>query len=319
MVGETLADLGEFEAIDRIAELIPTAPDVAVAMGDDAAVVDIAGSTVLSVDTLVEDRHYKSEWCSPQDIGHRAAAAAMADIAAMGGHLSGVLLSLSAPSDTPIEWVSDLVTGMVEETEQVGAQLLGGDLARSSVVNISVTAMGSVPRGSAVVRSGAAPGDVLAIAGRQGWAAAGLTVLSRGFRSPRALVNAYQRPNPPYSSGPDAAAAGATAMIDVSDGLLADLRHVAKASNVLIDIDSEAVPVADQLVETSAAFNVDPLTWVLGGGDDHALLATFPAAARLPEMFTPIGRVVQVEAQGPAVSVDGRIWNGVGGGHDHFR
>jgi thiamine-monophosphate kinase len=319
-VGQTLAELGEFAVIDRIKNLIPTAPDLLVGVGDDAAVLNISGSTVASVDTLIEGKHFKPEWCSATDVGHRAAAAAMADVAAMGGHLAGILVSLAAPADTPIEWVEDVISGAVAECEEAGAQVIGGDLAQSDTVMISVTALGSVPQGRSVTRAGAQPGDVLAIAGRQGWAAAGLTMLSRGFRSPRALVNAYQRPLPPFSSGPDAAAAGATAMIDVSDGLLADLRHIAMASNVLIDLDSEAMPVADQLVETSAAFNVDPLTWVLGGGDDHALVATFPAAARLPELFTPVGRVAAVTDDGqPGVSVDGRVWNGVGGGHDHFR
>ena len=114
-----------------------------------------------------------------------------------------------------------------------------------------------------------------------------------------------------------AAAAGATAMIDVSDGLLGDVRHLAQASGVLADLDSQQVPVSDQLVETASAFNVDPLTWVLAGGDDHALVATFPAEADLPGMFNPIGRITDPAGQAPGVSVDGRPWTG-SLGHDHF-
>jgi thiamine-monophosphate kinase len=132
-------------------------------------------------------------------------------------------------------------------------------------------------------------------------------------------VQAYQRPHPPYDSGPAAAQAGATSMIDVSDGLLADLHHLAQESGVVADLESELIPVADQLSETSSAFNVDPLTWVLAGGDDHSLLATFPAGSPLPSMFTMIGRITNPGANGPGVAVDGRMWSGQGGGHDHFR
>lgn len=318
-MGETLADLGEFGAIDRIADLIPASASLAVGVGDDAAVLNVTGSTVVSVDTMVEGRHFKSEWCSAEDAGHRAAGAAMADIAAMGGSPTGILLSLALPADTEIEWVEDFVTGAVAECDEAGAKVVGGDLTRSEIVMLSVTAVGSVPDAHSVTRSGAQPGDILAIAGRQGWAAAGLTVLSRGFRSPRALVNAYQRPVPPYTSGPVAAASGATAMIDVSDGLLADLRHVAVASGVLIDLDSDSLPVADQVADTSAAFNLDPLTWVLAGGDDHSLVATFPDDVSLPDEFTRIGQVLVASQNGPGVSVDGRQWSGQGGGHDHFK
>jgi len=318
-VGETLADVGEFGVIDRIKAVIGEPIGIDVGPGDDAAVFDHPGSTVASVDTVIEGRHFKPEWCDPQDIGRRATAAAMADIAAMGGRPTGVLVSFGLPAETAVTWVEEVIEGAKAEADAAAAVVLGGDLARSETVTVSVTAIGSVPQGKAVTRRGAQPGDVVALAGRQGWAAAGLTVLSRGFRSPRSLVSAYQRPAPPYESGPDAAAAGATAMIDVSDGLLADIRHIAVASDVLIELDAPAIPVADQLVETSSAFNVDPLTWVLAGGDDHSLIATFPAAARLPDMFTVIGRVEEAPEAGPGVNVDGRLWSGKGGGHDHFR
>jgi thiamine-monophosphate kinase len=318
-VAETLADLGEFAIIDRIKEIIGDPIGIEIGAGDDAAVFDHPGSTVASVDTVIEGRHFKPEWCAPSDIGRRATAAAMADIAAMGGRPTGVLVALGLPAETMVGWVEDILRGAQAECDVVSAVVLGGDLARSDTVTVSITAIGSVPAGKAVTRAGARPGDVVAIAGRQGWAAAGLTVLSRGFRSPRTLVGAYQRPNPPYESGPDAVAAGATAMIDVSDGLLGDVRHIAIASDVLIELEAKAIPVADQLLETSSAFNVDPLTWVLAGGDDHALVATFPADARVPEMFTQIGQVLESTETGPGVNVDGRLWSGKGGGHDHFR
>lgn len=316
-MAETVADIGEFGLIERIRELLPPVPTGALGIGDDAAVVDVSGRLVASVDALVEGRHFKREWVSAQDVGHRAAAAAMADIAAMGGRCTALLVALTLPAETEVAWVEDLITGMSEEAEGQEAAILGGDVTRGDTVVISVTALGGA--GDVVTRSGAEPGDIVALAGRQGWAAAGLTVLSRGFRSPRALVQAYQQPRPPYDSGPAAARGGATAMIDVSDGLLADVQHLARASEVLIDLESGLIPVSDQLVETSSAFNVDPLTWVLAGGDDHSLVATFPAGGPLPSMFTMIGRVGAPGANGAGVAVDGRHWSGQGGGHDHFR
>ena len=146
----------------------------------------------------------------------------------------------------------------------------------------------------------------LAIAGRQGWAAAGLAVLGRGFRSPRALVEAYQRPAPPYAAGLAAARAGATAMIDVSDGLLADAGHIAEDSGVAIDVRTDAFELAEPMRAVGSALGVDPMEFVLGGGDDHALLATFPSATALPEGFTAIG----VVAEGEGVTVDGEGYDG---------
>ncbi|MEV1147621.1 AIR synthase-related protein, partial [Micromonospora sp. NPDC049799] len=150
-------------------------------------------------------------------------------------------------------------------------------------------------------------------AGRTGYAAAGLTVLSRGFRTPRVLVEAYRRPEVPYAAGPQAAEAGATAMIDVSDGLLADLGHVAKASGVGIDVRRDAFEVPRQMRDAAQALGVDPYAWILAGGDDHALAATFPPTA-LPEGWRSIGTVTA----GSGVTVDGRPWEGPAG-WDHFR
>ena len=156
-----------------------------------------------------------------------------------------------------------------------------------------------------VVRSGARPGDVLALCGRQGWAAGGMAVLGRGFRSPRVLVEAYRRPEPPYDAGPVAADAGATAMIDVSDGLLADAGHIATASGVAIDVRRDAFELAEPLQAVGAALNADPLQFILGGGDDHALLATFPDGS-VPKGWLVIGTV----SDGAGVTVDGEEYEG---------
>jgi thiamine-monophosphate kinase len=169
---------------------------------------------------------------------------------------------------------------------------------------IAVTVLGSCTQ-SPVLRSGAEPGDTLALCGRQGWAAAGLAVLGRGFRSPRVLVEAYRRPEPPYDAGPVAAEAGATAMIDISDGLLAEAAHLAEESGVALDVRRDAFEIAEPLQAVGAATGADPIEFILGGGDDHALLATFPTDA-LPEGWTAIGSV----AEGSGVTVDGAPYDG---------
>jgi thiamine-monophosphate kinase len=160
-----------------------------------------------------------------------------------------------------------------------------------------------------VVRSGARPGDVLAITGRQGWAAGGLAVLGRGFRSPRVLVEAYRRPEPPYDAGRVAAEAGATAMIDVSDGLLADAGHISDASRVGIDVRRSAFDIPEPLQAVGAALGADPLQFILGGGDDHSLLATYPEDS-VPDGWTVIGSVTEAGPDGPAVTVDSATYDG---------
>ena len=309
----TLADLGEFGLVSAITERFAQGERVLVGPGDDAAVVAFPdGRVVVSTDVLVEGRHFRRDWASAHDIGRRVAAANLSDLNAMGGRATALTVALAAPPSTPVQWVLDLAEGIAEECALVGASVVGGDLAAADQVVVAVSVLGEVS-GEPVLRSGARPGDVLAIAGRQGWAAGGLAVLGRGFRSPRKLVEAYQRPEPPYAAGARAAALGATAMIDVSDGLLADVGHVAAASGVAVDVRSDAFDVAEPLRAVGAALGADPLRFVLTGGDDHALVATFPAGALLPEGWREIGAV----GEGSGVTVDGAAYEGAGG-HTHF-
>jgi thiamine-monophosphate kinase len=155
---------------------------------------------------------------------------------------------------------------------------------------------------------------VIALAGRVGFAAAGYTVLSRGFRTPKLLVEAYRRPSVPYAQGPIAARHGATSMIDVSDGLLQDVGHIATASVVGVDIHTDGFDVPAPMRDAAAALGVDPYVWLLAGGDDHALVATFPPGVTLPEGWQRIGSV----HEGTGVTVDRKPWTG-GTGWDHFR
>lgn len=309
MAEQTLAQIGEFGLIAELTRRFPQGEHVLVGPGDDAALLRIRnGHVVVSTDLLVEGRHFRRDWASALDVGHRAAAQNLSDINAMGGRAHSLTLGLAAPADLPVRWVLDLADGFAEECAQVGASVVGGDLTRSSEIVVSVAVIGSVAR-APVLRSGARPGDVLALAGRQGWAAAGLAVLGRGFRSPRAVVAAYQRPQPPYEAGPAAAEAGATAMVDVSDGLLAEAGHLAAASGVAVDVTSAALEVPEPFRAVAAALNVDPVSFALGGGDDHSLLATFPPSVELPAGWRVIGRVTE----GEGVTVDGAPYDGPAG------
>jgi thiamine-monophosphate kinase len=264
---------------------------------------------VVSTDVLVEAVHFRLDWSTPHQVGRKAVAASLVDVAAMGAVPTALVVGLATPGQTPVSVVDGLVAGMWEEAEQVEVGIVGGDVVSCSVLVVSVTALGDLQGRAPVTRSGARAGDVLGLCGRLGWSAAGLAVLRRGFRSPRAVVSAHRVPEPPYTAGPQAAAAGATAMIDISDGLLADAGHIAAASGVGIDIDSAAVPVAEKLVDVAAALGADAQRWVLTGGEDHALLACFPVEVALPEEWTEIG----VVHNGHGVTVDGRSYPGLGG------
>jgi thiamine-monophosphate kinase len=297
----TLADVGEFGLIDALLPLFEQGEHVLVGPGDDAAVLRVrSGHVVVSTDLMVEGRHFRREWASGADVGHRAAAQNLSDVNAMGGRATSLTVGLAAPPDLPVAWAVDLATGIAEEAAKVGASVVGGDLTRSDQIVVSVTVLGTCTV-APVLRSGAEPGDVVALCGRQGWAAGGLAVLGRGFRSPRVLVEAYRRPEPPYAAGPVAAEAGATAMVDVSDGLLAEAGHLARASGVAIDLRSDAFEVPEPLHAVAAALGSDPLRFVLTGGDDHALLACFPDATSVPDGWRPVGAVTG----GEGVTLDG--------------
>ena len=305
----TLADAGEFGLISELVALFPQGGHVLVGPGDDAALLRIPnGHVVVSSDLLVEGHHFRRDWADAVDVGHRAAAQNLSDLNAMGGRAHSLTVGLAAPGDLPVRWALDFARGFAEECAEVGACVVGGDLTRSSEIVVAVTVLGSLTQ-APVLRSGARPGDVLALCGRQGWAAAGLAVLGRGFRSPRAVVEAYRRPQPPYDAGPAAAAAGATAMVDVSDGLLAEAGHLAADSGVAIDVRSAALEVPEPFHAVAAALGADPLSFVLTGGDDHALLATFPAGATLPAGWRVIGEV----GEGSGVTVDGEDYDGPAG------
>ena len=311
--GETLAALGEDAVVGDILRALAGSPApawVTVGPGDDAAVLDLGGPVVVSTDTLAEGPDFRTVWSGGADVGVKAVAQNFADVAAMGAVPRAMLVSLAAPATLPAGWARALREGLVEECSRAGAVLVGGDVSAASEIVVTGTAVGVLDGVAPVLRSGARPGDVVALAGATGASAAGLAVLAAGFGDEpewERVVRLHLRPVPPYAAGPAAARAGATAMIDTSDGLLRDAERVASASGVRIDIDP-AAPEAD-VAAAAERFGADALGWVLGGGEDHALLATFPASVTPPEPFRPVGRVLPA-GDGPAVLVAGERWHG---------
>jgi len=312
---ETVADVGEFGLIERVTAGRVQPATTLVGPGDDGAVVAAAdGRVVASTDLLVEGVHFRLDWSTPEHVGRKAIAVNMADIAAMGAVPTALLVGLACPATTRSEVAEGLAAGMWQEAAAAGAGLVGGDVVTASEIVISVTALGDLQGREPVTRGGARPGDVVAVCGRLGWSAAGLAVLGRGFRSPVNVVGAYRVPEPPYAAGPQAALAGATAMIDVSDGLLAALGHLVEESSVAIDVRTDLIEVHQRLVDVGTALGADPKHWVLTGGEDHALAATFPEPAAVPAGWRTIGTVTR----GGAVTVDGKPYAG-GPGWQHFR
>jgi thiamine-monophosphate kinase len=307
-----------------MAKRMAAGPGTEVGIGDDAAVLAFPdGRVVATTDFLLEGRHFRRDWAGPADIGHRAAVRSLADVAAMGARPTALLVALAAPPALSAAWALDLSGGLAAEAERAGATVAGGDTAQFDVVLLAVTGLGDLQGRSPVTRAGARPGDLVAVAGPLGWSAAGLALLAAGRPEPASLVAAHLRPTPPYDAGPEAADLGATAMMDISDGLVADLGHIARASGVAIDIDPAAldptplIPAAQALAAgqpPDPPDPPDPLEWMLTGGEDHSLVAAFPAGTPLPPRWQVIGEV----RAGHEVLVDGRPHAGPGG-WVHFR
>ncbi len=305
--------MGEFELIAEITDGLAAGEDVVLGPGDDAAIVRPIGDIAVTTDVLIENVHFKRTWSKAFEIGRKAVAVNISDVEAMGAAPSTIVIGLAFPKDLDPRWVSDFQEGVADECARSHVSLVGGDLSSSPQISICVTALGNLAARRPVTRFGAREGDQVAVCGRLGWAAGGLMVLQRGFGSPKELVREQQCPSVPYGQGVVAAEAGATAMIDVSDGLLQDLGHICERSDVGIAIDTSTLDIGEALQRLGAATGKDPLSFVLTGGEDHALAATFPANATLPAGWTKIG-VVTV---GGGVTVDGKIWEG-SPGWDHF-
>jgi thiamine-monophosphate kinase len=306
----TLADLGEFAMIDRLVAGRPRSSMTMLGPGDDAAVVAAPdGRVVVSTDMLVESRHFRLDWSAPHDIGRKSIAQNAADVEAMGATATGFVVAFGAPAETPAAKVDELADGMWDEARRVGADIVGGDLVSSPQWVVSVTVLGDLAGRPPVTRSGATPGSAVAVCGDLGRSAAGYALWHNSVHGFEELRRRHLVPEPPYGHGAVAARAGAGAMTDVSDGLVADLRHIADASGVGIELSTAAL-AADRnaVAEAAAVVGADAWSWVLGGGEDHALVATF--ATRVPDGWRVIGAVVEGP---PGVLIDGSPWAGSAG------
>lgn len=304
---ESLTGLGEFAVIDRLVADRDQPPAVALGPGDDAAVLYAPdGKTVVSTDMLVAQRHFRLDWSSPHDVGRKAIAQNAADIEAMGARATAFVVAFGAPGDTPAAQALELAEGMWHEAKLMAAGIVGGDLVSAPQWVISVTALGDLDGRRPVTRGGAQVGDTVAVAGTLGRSAAGYALWHNGIDGFDELRRRHLVPEPPYGQGRVAADAFATAMTDVSDGLLADLGHIAEASSVVIDVSTDLLGADREAVAAAAAaVGADAWAWVLGGGEDHALVAAFSASP--PEGWRVIGRVLEGESR---VLVDGAQWRG---------
>lgn len=305
-----MAQLGEIESLKRTVARLKKSDTALVGSGDDAALLPAKDSFLVSTDTLVEDHDFKLDWSSGFDLGFKAVATNLADIAAMGGVPTSLVVAVVIPGHTKISWLENFADGLQAALNQLcpSCSIVGGDLAAGEKVVISVTVHGTLNSLAPVLRSGAKATDVVAVAGTLGKAACGLEILQSGkadlVRSYDDWVMAQLQPRPPIAEGFLANQAGATSMLDVSDGLLKDLHRIASASNVAIELNSQDLAGFEAMLDLPAqALGVNPRHWVLTGGEDHALLATFPAGVKLPNSFKAIGRVAQSTT--PSVVLDG--------------
>jgi thiamine-monophosphate kinase len=297
-----VSGVGEFELIEALRERLPAeAPRLLVGSGDDAAVTVPGGATATSVDALVEGVHFRLDaGFGLEDVGAKALATALSDLAAMGAAAGEAYVVLGVPPELGEPELLRLADGLAEVAAATGTAIAGGDVSRSPVLSLAVTVVGHAPRPELLVtRAGARPGDLLVLSGELGGAAAGLLLLERpelagavGAETGERLRQRQLRPTPRLRAGVALAAAGATAMIDLSDGLAGDAGHVAARSQVALRIEAAAIPLAKGVAEVAAAAGRDPLELAVSGGEDYELLAAIPAR-RLTEAATRIGEAAE--------------------------
>ncbi|TQL64077.1 thiamine-monophosphate kinase [Rarobacter faecitabidus] len=324
-----MGDLTESQILDLILPILrrSDSPDVELGPGDDSAVVRAPhGTFTVSTDVLVEGRHFRNEWSTGYDVGWRAAMQNLADAAAMGARPTALVVALVLPATTTLAWLADFARGVAGACERHGASVIGGDISSGDSIVVAVTVLGDNDGRPAVTRSGARAGDVIAVAGRLGWSAAGLAVCGRVLQvanengpvpaQVRAVVDAYLRPEPAIAEG--VSASTAHAMLDVSDGLVLDAQRMAEASGVSVDLaDPLAASAYDAAIlrEVAAWWGVPEgdqpglvSEWILSGGEDHAMVAAF-APDEVAEGFRPVGVVVESLAGSAGdVLVQGRRW-----------
>ncbi|MEO5983661.1 MAG: thiamine-phosphate kinase [Pedococcus sp.] len=304
--GRTLAQVSEASLLAEIFPFFPTREGVLVGPGDDAAVLASSGSVVVTTDAMVRGRDWLDEWSTAADVATKAYTQNVADVAAMGAVPTSLVVTLVADPSTPADWAVELARTLGALADGAGIAVAGGDLssAPAGTVMVSITALGDLQGRAAVLRSGARPGDTIAVHGTLGRSAAGLLLLEQdaAARDDRVGVRGecvahHLRPLIELAAGPGAADGGATAMLDISDGLLRDGSRIAAASGVRLALEEQwLAPDLDVLRE---AVGAAALECILAGGEEHSLLATFGGA--LPTGWRALGRV----EEGAGVTLDG--------------
>ena len=298
-MGKTLKDLGEFGLIARIREQF-TAPEGVTGIGDDCAVLPQRDDrdTLVSTDMLVEGTHFLRDDITPYQLGWKSAAVNLSDIAAMGGKPTGTFLSLALPAGLESAWAEDFLRGYAELSERFGTPLLGGDTTASpDRICINVTVLGECPSGCARTRSSARPGDLVCVTGTLGDSAAGLKAILAGVERDadvQALIDRHYLPLPRVTEGLRLAAiAGVHAMMDISDGIGSDLRHILEASGVGAEIDIRKLPLSPALRRVCARPGWDAAELAVCGGEDYELLFTMDPEASPDVPHTVIGRITE--------------------------
>ncbi len=295
VVEATTATSGEFALISKLRERLEgaggersaVAAEVVLGGGDDAAITVPRGATATSVDLEVDGVHFRRSTASPRAIGHKAAAAALSDLAAMGATAGELYVQLGLPPDLDEDACLEIADGIADVAAAHGVVVLGGDIARAPVLVLAVTVVGHAPSEDGLVtRSGARAEDLVCVTGELGGAAAGLALLERPelaeVVAPGVAADLRTRqlePRPRLAAGRTLAATGARAMIDVSDGLGADAAHLADASAARIEIEAELIPIAAGVREVAEACGTDPIELAAGGGEDYELLLALAEAA----------------------------------------
>ncbi len=309
--------MNEFDVIRHLSDRLPDPPaEVVVPIGDDCAVLHLGDALwVAAADMLVSGRHFK-EWASPEDVGYKAVAANVSDVAAMGGVPRFVLASGGADD---AETTLRCMDGVLEACEEFGAYPLGGDTTGAAALTVDVSILGQLAH-APVLRSGARPGDLLVVTGELGASTAGLLALERGDAGPKRLIHKHLRPEPRLVAGRAAARLGAHAMIDLSDGLASDVRHVCERSGVGCRIDLDLLPIAGDTREYLRSAGRDPEILAATGGEDYELLVAAPrevVEALAAESEVPATVIGEVTGEGIDFLRGGERVDGLSG-WDHF-